>query len=357
MNYYTVLGYSNNKILEIYKEKYFQKLLFFLRNRDIWEKLSLFEQHQIWDQKDFLLHPDVSSLLQEPSKLSHQKLLVELEYFLNNQQYKTTSQKWNCIPETNIRLSMSDNNPRNNFIWHPDHDSEKGMMWWWEKSESEWWEVFWKSFSLLKKINIDFYNELIDVIKKIVPMQTSLDVHNSCSYAECIGILYVWYTINAKLPELNILEALIHESSHNKLNLIMQSEKLHVNDASLQYYSPYRPDSRHIQWVLLWVHAIVPTVHVLLSGISKWYITDTTWYEKILLYHIKNKLWYRVLSRYGRFTTIGKSIFDDMWEVIKICDAMIQQSRDMQRLDFTKVQSRAKEHFLQVKMNNIDLQY
>lgn len=354
MKYQSVLWYTHNPLLIKYQESYFQKLL--------WVFSSHYAESTILDknrelQKRFLLHPDISSLIQEISLWESKQLLErEVEHLCGGKQEALTMNQWQTIPGTNIKLTLHDNNPQNMQVWHPDHDQE-GMLWWWEKTEQEWLKVFWKAFILLKNIDQNFFDELNQIIKKIIPMKTSVDVHNSCSYKECIGTLYLGYTINSQQPELNILEALIHESSHNKLNLIMQSEKLHVNDYNLQYYSPYRPDARHIQGVLLGVHAIVPTVYIVLQAIAKWYITSNSWHEKILLYHIKNKLWYRVLSRNAKFTAIWRQIFNDMWGVIKMSDTLIKEITEMQQLDLSEIQQRAKKHFLQVKTNYPHVQY
>jgi HEXXH motif-containing protein len=59
------------------------------------------------------------------------------------------------------------------------------------------------------------------------------------------------YTINADNPALNNLEAIIHESSHNKINLIMQFDTIILNTREETYYSPYRPDARHIYGIYL----------------------------------------------------------------------------------------------------------
>jgi len=48
------------------------------------------------------------------------------------------------------------------------------------------------------------------------------------------------------MPEINNLEAIIHESSHNKLNLIMQFDEVLLNTREEIYYSAIRPDARHI---------------------------------------------------------------------------------------------------------------
>lgn len=360
MSYHTVLGYADNPIITLYQDKYEEKLLKIFNSLEISAKLK--ENFlSLWDVnvRKFLLHPDHSSLLRSVhlSKDFEIQFIWELENFCNWNIQNLTAHQWENIPGTDIKLTLHDNNPSKNEISHPDHDSDDGMLWWWDRSEMEWLEVFWKSFTLLKSINLDFYNELNFIIKKIVPMKTSVNVHNSCSFSWCIGSLYLGYTIETKDPEVAILEALIHESSHNKLNLIMQSETLHVNDNSLHYYSPYRPDARHIQWVLLWVHAIVPTVYCIIQAIHGWYIEKDPWMEKAVLYHIKNKLGYNVLQRHAKFTAIGQKIYQDMGKVILLCDTMIKNYPEFKELNLWAIQSRAKEHFLDVKQNYPYLQY
>jgi len=121
------------------------------------------------------------------------------------------------------------------------------MIGWGSKKKEDWEELFTKTLQILQEINEGYFYEINNFIKKIVPMKSSPHTNNSCSYKECIGTLYIGYTTDTQTPEINILEALIHESSHNKLNLIMQTDAIHNNDFSLRYYSPYRPDARHIQ--------------------------------------------------------------------------------------------------------------
>jgi len=104
---------------------------------------------------------------------------------------------------------------------HPEHIKEWAISWnWWEKTEKEWLWVYEKSFNLLKQLDEWIYDELNQIITKIIPLWTAEGMHNSASYKECVGHLYMWYTIDAETPEINNLEAIIHESSHNKLNAI-----------------------------------------------------------------------------------------------------------------------------------------
>lgn len=348
MFYPCVLWYPDNPVVQKYQDLYFEKLLKMLSENGFNYHTDIFSQLSLEECKKFLLYPDICTLIENIwLTVSKEKLTLELDALSEGNKEALSSFQWRNIPKTRIKLTTYDNNPDNSAHSHPDYEGD--MLWWWEKEESEWLEVFWNTLSLLEKTNPDFYAEINYLIQKIVPMNTSYGVHNSCSHSTCIGTLYLWYTVDSNSPEVNILEALVHESSHNKLNLIMQKDALHSNDSALQYYSPYRPDARHIHGVLLGVHAIVPTVYIMIQAIQKGYIKDEIWYEKVVLYHIKNKLGYRVLQKYAMFTEIGQKIFDDMWQVMSLCDTMIKQSKELQSIDFQEIQARAKSHFFEVR--------
>ena len=358
MTQYWVLGYKNNPLVKSYEDKYYQKLLQ-ISHSLLWENHGVIKLEDEL-KKQFLLHPDISSLIMDyfykNNEDSCKKFIKESNYYISWKHSQLTLHKWEKINGTSILLTLDDNNPENGIVWHPDHDQE-GMLGWWDKTPKEWNEVFSKSFMLLKNVNPDFYEELNYLIKKIVPMKTSIDVHNSCSYKECVGTLYLWYTTNVEYPELSILEALIHESSHNKLNLIMQSDRLTLNDFSLQYYSPYRPDARHIHWVYLWVHALIPTVYILLQAIESWYIKDSWWMQKTLLYHMKNKIWFKVLQKYAKTTKIGQSILQELADIVKLSDDIITSCNTLTNIDKSETIYRTKKHLLQVKSENPSLQY
>lgn len=361
MSYYYVLGHSENPVVIEYSGLYAQQLLQMFLDSELPDEFK----EKLWklsakEQSDFLSKSDISLLLQSLKKSrkdeSLAKLQKECEYFFSWKEELCTFSLWNNIPGTNIKITLHDNNYENSVSTHPDHDSWN-MVWWWEKSEDEWREVFWKAFALLKAVNEGFYNELNFIIQKIVPFNTSYGAHNSCSFKEAVWVLYLGFTVDIDSPELSILEALVHESSHNKLNLIMQTEKLTLNDTTEKYYSPYRPDARHIYGVYLWVHAIVPTVHTMLLAVKSWFITDSLWQSKAVLYHMKNKIWMKVLRKYAQCSDLWYKILDELEEVMRLCDVMIAQTPELQRLDFKDIQSQAKKHFLDVQLNYPHLEY
>lgn len=176
-------------------------------------------------------------------------------------------------------------------------------------------------------------------------MGVSVKKHNSASYSSCIGHLYMSYPIEMEHPELALVEAIIHESNHNKLNLIMKDNPLILNTREEVYYSPYRPDARHIHGIYLGLHAMVAVFYTFFSAYKNGtLLLEPEWIEKSLAYVIKNGISIRVLSKYGIFTELGKTILDEMISLQKETVSII---RDMTLDPSIKKRSEkiAREHF------------
>lgn len=361
MWYYYTLWHSENPVILKYMDLYFAKLCELYQNTNIKNSLKEeFSKLSEEEKREFLLKSDISSLINYIHRFGREEFTKQLEQesemFFHWQKDKCTFSLWSCIPGTNIRLTTYDNNQSSNKSSHPNHDSWN-MVWWGERKEQEWLEIFGRTFEVLKDINKDFYDELNMTIQKIVPFNTSKWVHNSATHKESIGSLYLGYTIDAPYPELTILEALIHESSHNKLNLIMHSDSLILNDKTEKYYSPYRPDARHIYGIYLWVHALVPTIHTLLKAVKEWHIPDRRWHDKIMLFHLKNKIWMKVLQKYAECTELWYKILEELRALLDECNTMIVSAPEFKRTDMKSIQIQAKQHFLDVQRNYPQLQY
>ena len=227
--------------------------------------------------------------------------------------------------DTNIILSTFDLSPYNQFEAHPDHIKSWAVMWYWEQNKDFWLNVYFDTFELLKKIDFWFYEELNYIIKKIIPLWTAYNMHNSASYKECVWSLYLWITLWVENPEIFNLEAIIHESSHNKLNLIMHFDKILLNDKSEIYYSSIRPDARPMIWVFLWLHAFVPTMYILAKWYNLWLIKSDIILDKIALYYLKTKLLYNVLKKYAILTEIWAEIFSEIEFNLKLLDIEIRK--------------------------------
>lgn len=308
----------------------------------LYSELVLWQNQFLWDYNFYL-----------------EKLKKEIYIFLNEwiNSINLIMNSWDLIEWTNIRLTNNENNPYSLLDAHPDHKKTWWWLSWWNKSKSDWLDIYKKTFDLLKKVDFWIYSELNYIITKVVPLWTSVWVHNSASYKESIGHLYLWYTIDSWMPEINNLEAVIHESSHNKLNLIKQFDPLLLNDYQEKYYSAIRPDARHIHWVFIWYHAFAPTMYIIMKAYKDWLLWESDyWFEKIVLYHIKTKFLQRVIKKYANLTDLWKEISQEIDYVIILMDRIIKELNPSKEL-LQKCKLLQAEHFNSVNKNYIGLEY
>ena len=391
---YYVLASKNNQMLKSYEEKYYLLLL---------EKLE-FISLKTWKinfdfknikYKNFILFPDIQALINyifddfknnttlkytqnsvkkefletrtvwavsefrseknsffTKNNLYLDKLLTEFEK-QDKDDYQSNLDK---IKNTNIILSTFDLSPYNQFEAHPDHIKSWAVMWYWEQNKDFWLKVYFDTFELLKKIDFWFYEELNYIIKKIIPLWTAYNMHNSASYKECVWSLYLWITLWVENPEIFNLEAIIHESSHNKLNLIMHFDKILLNDKSEIYYSSIRPDARPMIWVFLWLHAFVPTMYVLAKWYNLWLIKSDIILDKMALYYLKTKLLYKVLKKYAILTIVWSEILTEIEFCLKLLDIEIRKI-NLPQSSLENAKNNQNKHFLEVCKNYKYLKY
>lgn len=309
MQYLSTLGYLPNPLLEKYLLAFHSKLEL-LWEKNIWWKIP---------PKEFLLYPDIHGLILvsarpwSPDALgSIQILKEEYQKFLKGDGIQIPKLE-KCIPNTTIELTTEFHNVDIDAHTHPEHIKKWIHVSFWEISENEWKMLMEKSFDIVRKVSPTFMHEIEHIVKKIIPFGVSPWVHNSWSYSDFIGHLIMSYPTGLSNPELALLEAILHEYNHNKLNLIMQTEILLLNDRREIYYSPYRPDVRHIHWIYLWLHALAGAFWVLINAHVKGVIQlPDMWLEKVVLYILKNGLSIQVLEKYGKYTPVGKDIFEEM---------------------------------------------
>lgn len=388
-----VLGKKDNEIVTLYFDKYYLLLISHLEDlskrwilsQEIWKLFSIIDSEsgskcspkgsplegQTLRMRDFILSPDQSSIInllykeiierkmQYPwdYKIYEQKLKKEIDLFLCGKFNELVMNIGKYIYGTHIRLTILDYNPYNQMDVHPDHKATGGVMWYWKKSEEAWLAVYGKSFELLKTIDVWMYAELNQIIRKIVPLWTSLWLHNSASYKECVGHLYMWYTIDSDMPEINNLEAIIHESSHNKLNLILQFDPIVLNDKTEKYYSAIRPDARHIHGIFMGYHAFAPTMYIIMKAYLNGYLWDDKWwFEKIVLYYIKTKFLQKMIKKYAILTDLWKEISEEIDFVIGEMDTLIKKLNPSPET-LKRAKERQEQHFKEVNSKYPHLEY
>lgn len=355
-----VFGKKNSTLLEEYFEKYFIKIdeLFSKFLPELQKKVS-----KMKDYRAFILNPEISALLNNFDKMQNkeslQKFISELKIFIKEgiESPNLSQNKWKKIDGLDVRLTLDDINPYNSFEAHPDHSKTWWVLWFWEKSEEEWLQVYKKTFELLKKVDEWFFEEVTNVIKKIVPLGTAKETHNSASYKECIWHLYLWYEITSNEPEVLNMDAIIHEYSHNKLNLILHFDPVVLNPYEEKYYSAIRPDARPISWVFLGYHAFAPVMYVIMKAYNDWLIWKTqSLLDKIVLYYMKTKFLQKVIKKYAILTEIWKEISEEIDYVITLMDKIFIEINPSKEL-IEKSKQRQKEHFEEVNNNYKNLVY
>lgn len=344
------LWYFDNPNLDIYRDLYEKQLL------------QISEDIIPWLSREFLCIPDVSTMLygyreQKISRESIESFLQqEWEFYISHKTDCLFSSGWVIIPGTDIRLTTEDKNPDNKESTHPDH-KDTAFLGWWDIEKEKWADLYGEAFAILWKISPGFMFELNRMIYKIIPFGVSRWMHNSWSYSTCIWHLYMSYPLEIEMPVFAVLEAIIHESNHNKLNLIMKSDPLILNTREELYYSPYRPDARHIPGIYLWLHALVAVIYIFIYAHASWKLSlNPAWLEKSLIYHMKNALSLRVLDKYGIYTSLGKEILDEMRKVHNDTTKLIQTINIPHSLQWD-CSKKVRDHFSQVQSRYTNLRY
>ena len=308
--YYSTLWYENNPLLLQYQKFFLGKL------RSLWN--VYFEETMPSD--DFLLYPDVHSLLlalpHMEKRMDELKAKVRIQLKVWNEGSQKFVHPEFRIGETSIELTDIFYNPYIDTDSHPDHIRNGIAVTFWDKAFQEWEKLFSQTFDVLRKTSPGFYEEIHFLLKKILPFWVSNETHNSGSYSNAIGHITMSYPDGVDSPEIVILEALIHEYNHNKINLILQHEVLLLNDYSEIYYSPFRPDPRTIHGVYLWLHALSAAYWVIWKAYSEGSIflleKDL---KKGVIYVLKNSLSIQMLQKYAHTTNLWRIFFQEMKNV------------------------------------------
>ncbi len=160
------------------------------------------------------------------------------------------------VIERDTLLSLADNNPLAMFEAHPDkHGNALDLG---DHPLQEWLEVLREAFGLVALHLPDLREEMALFVQSIVPVGYDAEKHLSASYREAIGTVYM--TLHPR--PMTMVEALIHEFSHNKLNALLELDDVLQNAHAPLYRSPVRPDPRPLHGVLLAVHAFVPVARL-----------------------------------------------------------------------------------------------
>ena len=138
------------------------------------------------------------------------------------------------------------------------------------------------------------------------------DRHMSCTSDQFFGAILM-----STGGKFQLAEAMVHEYSHNLLNVIIRSGDIFegkVPDEEI-YYSPWREDARHISGVL---HAVFVFTNVsqLLERLSTAYPEDEYLHERKLGNLTRLRMGMEVLNAYPFTQPVAKALLQDLQKTI-----------------------------------------
>lgn len=149
-------------------------------------------------------------------------------------------------------LAGWDSNPLAMVEAHP--DKEGNALDFGTATPTEWVTALDAARDMMQQALPELAEEHRRLLTLLVPVGTHGSRSFSASYREAIGQVYL-----SLVPEpLALAEALIHETQHNKLNLLSLLDPILEDRGQTLYRSPVRPDPRPLWGILLAVHAFLP---------------------------------------------------------------------------------------------------
>jgi HEXXH motif-containing protein len=201
-------------------------------------------------------------------------------------------------------LALADANPLAMNEAHPDKQGNAIDLG--GRPVDEWLASLRSALDVVSTYLPDLRSEMRLYVQAVVPVGYFPDRHLSASYREAIGTLYV-----SLHPDLmTMVEALVHEFQHNKLNALLELDEVLTNPPEATYASPVRPDPRPLHGVLLAVHAFVPVARLYERMIEA---GDTRarpdrWRAVVRM----NREGMEVLRAHARPTPVGQGLMDEL---------------------------------------------
>lgn len=151
-----------------------------------------------------------------------------------------------------IVLALVDDNPLAGVEAHPDKDGNAVDLG--GRPAAAWTAALRDALAVIGAHLPELRGEIELILQQFVPVGADDERHLSASYQEAIGTVYL--SLHPRL--MTMVEAVIHEFSHNKLNALFEIDPVLDNAFTTFHRSPVRPDPRPLHGVLLAVHAFLP---------------------------------------------------------------------------------------------------
>jgi len=207
------------------------------------------------------------------------------------------------VVEGDILFALADNNPLAMHEAHPDKAGNAIDLG--GRALDEWLSSLRGALALVATHLPELRAEMSLYVQQIVPVGFFADRHLSASYREAIGTLY----LSLHPGPMTMVEAVIHEFQHNKLNALFEIDDVLENAHEPLYVSPVRPDPRPLQGVLLAVHAFLPVARLYERMIAAGATDLDARYRDIIRI---NREGTDVLLANARPTPVGRGLLDEV---------------------------------------------
>lgn len=208
-------------------------------------------------------------------------------------------------------LATVDDNPISMFEAHPDKEGNAIDLG--GRDEGAWCAALRDALQVIGE-HLPLVREEIDlVVAQLVPVGVDDHAHLSASYREAIGTIYL--TLHPRT--MTMVEALIHEHGHNKLNALLEVDPVLDNAFHPLFTSPVRPDPRPLHGILLAVHAFLPVAVLYRAMIEAGAPSaDHPDFRRRFAQIVKgNREGVRVLIENAAPTPIGRALLDEIAEL------------------------------------------
>lgn len=229
-----------------------------------------------------------------------------------------------CTPSSaplfaSARLLLWDNNPLADVEAHPNKDGNAVDLG--GHTIDDWRSSMTLAYDIVRAHLPEVADEIDLLLRHVGPVGYYPEKHLSASYLEAAGVVYMSLHPNV----MTLVEALVHEFQHNKLNLLLGIDPVIENGRSPLYTSPVRPDPRPLHGVLLAVHAFQP-IACLYERLIAASQSDARW-QAIMADGKLNEGWLHkrlgevarlchegceVLLPNGRVTAAGRPVIDEI---------------------------------------------
>ena len=271
------------------------------------------------------------------------------KFYLNKTLILELKENEECNVLEDINFMEQDRNPFNEKDDHPEQefvDYDLGGI-----QKKEWVRQFRTAYQIIKEKNPKMYEEIYGFLDAVVPHSYVPKRQLSSSYSRSPGILYLSYTDTDEEQA----EAIIHEVHHTIFNIIGGKYPLLNNNASLRYYSAYRPDSRHIRGCFLGLHAFV-AVQNFYKNMAK-SKKEMIYTEKFFNAYLKNEKMISVIKKYADLTKAGRMLFEDIKAKYQQDTEFFEKAKRKFPEVFRSVLKEVEDHLEKAKKENKILMY